>query len=153
MEGWTGRWMNGQTDGWIDRQVDRQMDGWINEQMDVLYFRVWEKIPLLDGFVLDAFQGPTNYMILLLHGLYCTFPTTVRFPAPYPLQNRPFLLTCPHLPGESSHIFQRAAQFPESSLSTADYCLPLPGSSDCPHCPILQPLSSNKEALKSKDQA
>lgn len=49
------------------------MDGWINEQMDVLYFRVWEKIPLLDGFVLDAFQGPTNYMILLLHGLYCTF--------------------------------------------------------------------------------
>ena len=134
------------------------MDGWINEQMDVLYFRVWEKIPVLDRFVLDAFQGPTNYMTLLLRGLYCAFPTTMPFPVPYPLQDRPFLLTCPQLPGEPLYIFQRAAQFPKSSLSTANPCLPPPGSSlpTSPHPAALFHkafLSLNKEAPKSKDQA
>jgi len=82
MDGWTGRWVDGWIDRWVDKQTGRQTDGWINEQMDVLYFRVWEKIPVLDGFVLDAFQGPTNYMTLLLRGVYCTFPTTMSFPVP-----------------------------------------------------------------------
>lgn len=43
---------------------------------------------------------------LLLRGLYCAFPTTIVFLTPYLLQDRPFLLTCPHLPGESLHIFK-----------------------------------------------
>ena len=31
------------------------MDGWMDGWMDVLYFRVWERIPILDGLVIDDF--------------------------------------------------------------------------------------------------
>ena len=29
MDGWTNRWMDGQTDGWMDEWMDGQMDGWM----------------------------------------------------------------------------------------------------------------------------